>query len=86
MRNALKQQPAIQSFQSFCRGASISDVTGWRMRKKGWIETINIAGRPYVTADAIDKFLARATAGEFSKAPTVPRRSQTVLPRAGGEQ
>jgi hypothetical protein len=33
------------------------------------LETVNIAGRPYVTREAVEKFKQRAAAGEFSKDP-----------------
>jgi len=41
--------------------------TAWRMRRKGWLKTINIAGKPYLTLDAIQEFERRAVAGEFSQ-------------------
>lgn len=49
--------------------AGLSAVTVWRFRKRGWITTINIAGRPYVTAAAAAEFERRATAGEFAQSP-----------------
>lgn len=45
-------------------------MTGWRWRKKGWVETLNIAGKLYITGDEIDRFNQRAKDGEFSKEPT----------------
>jgi hypothetical protein len=50
-----------------------SRTTGWRWRRNGWLTTVTIAGRPYVRREAIDRFLARAQAGEFAKASNVPR-------------
>jgi hypothetical protein len=67
----------IQTFQSFCTGAGISGVTGWRWRGRGWIEVLTIAGRPYVTAEEIARFKRRAAAGEFE---TVTVRSARSLP------
>ena len=52
------------------RGNGVSLVTGWRWRKKGWVETLNIAGKLYITGDEIDRFNQRAKDGEFSKEPT----------------
>jgi hypothetical protein len=49
-------------------------VTGWRWRKLGWIQTINICGRLYVSRDEIKRFEKRAAAGEFSKIPKTPSR------------
>ena len=52
--------------------SGLSPVTAWRYRRKGWLETINIAGRHYVTRSAIAKFNCRAQAGEFAKTPRKP--------------
>ena len=37
---------------------------------------LNIAGRQYLTQEAIDEFHRRASAGEFSQAPKVPTRKE----------
>jgi hypothetical protein len=42
-----------------------SSATTWRMRKRGWLEIIRIAGRYYVTPQAIMQFNERAIRGEF---------------------
>lgn len=42
-------------------------VTNWRWQKRGWLETVNIAGRLYVTPEQQERFLTRAAAGEFAK-------------------
>jgi len=42
-----------------------SSATTWRMRKRGWLEVIRIAGRCYVTPQAIMQFNDRAIRGEF---------------------
>lgn len=65
---AVSIRPQLESFEKFLRSIGRSRVTGWRWRQRGWIEVVNIAGRPYVTADAVTKFLARAENGEFAKA------------------
>lgn len=36
-------------------------------RKRGWLETVDIAGRVFVSQAALDRFVARAEAGEFSR-------------------
>jgi predicted site-specific integrase-resolvase len=54
--------------------AGISAITAWRWRKKGWLKTINICGRVYLTADAIAEFTRRAEAGEFAVEHKVPRK------------
>jgi hypothetical protein len=53
----------------------ISPATGWRWRKRGWIPTINIAGRVYVSRSAIAQFERRAAAGEFAREHITPKRT-----------
>ena len=68
--------PEIQSLSGWCRKIGRSHVTVWRWRENGWLTTFNIAGRPYVTREAVLEFKRRAEAGEFAKAhhaPTPPR-------------
>jgi len=50
--------------------------TAWRWRKRGWIKTVNICGRLYVSRQEINRFEERAAAGEFSKTPKTPKRKQ----------
>lgn len=57
----------IVSLKAYIKQAGISTITGWRWRKKGWLKTINIAGREYVRAEDIAEFERRAAAGEFSR-------------------
>jgi hypothetical protein len=49
-------------------------TTGWRWRKAGLIETVNIFGKLYVTRDEISRFEQRALAGEFYKESATPAR------------
>ncbi len=56
----------------WCRAVGLSSVTAWRFRKRGWLATINIAGRVYVTDDSAAEFARRAAAGEFSRVHPVP--------------
>ena len=69
----------ILSLHKFCEQAGISDVTTWRWRKRGWLTTVNIAGRPYLTDKALAEFLWRAEAGEFAKEPKTPNRQTSVI-------
>jgi len=62
------------SLDKFMQETGFSPVTIWRYRKKGWLETTNIAGRHYVTREAIATFNRRAGNGEFSKAPRNPSK------------
>ena len=43
-----------------------SKTTLWRWRRKGWLRTVNISGRAYVTPEAISEFNDRASQGEFA--------------------
>ena len=63
----------IVSLHRFTEGIGVSPVTTWRWRKNGWLKTINIAGRPYLTGGALKDFLARAEAGDFAKVHHVPK-------------
>jgi hypothetical protein len=71
-------KPDIVSFDSWISSIGRSQTTGWRWRRKGWIETFNIAGRLYVQRDEIDRFNARAARGEFAQAVTIPSRELSV--------
>ncbi len=52
----------------------VTSTTGWRWRKRGWINTVNICGRLYVSRHEISRFEERAAAGEFSKTHKTPER------------
>ncbi len=77
--NELKLPP-IQSLQSFCSAAGFAEITAWRLRKKGWLKTVNINGRQYITAEQVAEFLQRAEAGEFAAVHKTP----AVLVRGHG--
>jgi len=68
----------ITSLQNFCRSTDMSPITAWRLRKKGWLETININGRQYVTSEAVEEFKRRAVAGEFSKVHKTPSMAKVA--------
>ena len=74
LNNANPEWPII-CLKKFCEQIGVSDVTGWRWRKKGWLVTVNIAGRAYVTGGAVSEFLRRAEAGEFAQEHKVPQRT-----------
>lgn len=65
---------AIVSFDRFLEETGLSSTTGWRYRNKGWLQCLNIAGRWYVKRSEIERFIARASAGEFAKKPSRPQR------------
>lgn len=58
---------ALVPFNSFLKQNGRSPSSGWRWRKNGWIKIINISGRLYVSREEIEKFQARAAAGEFAR-------------------
>jgi hypothetical protein len=72
---------AIVSLSRWLEQVGISTCTAWRWRRKGWLKTLNIAGRQYLTQEAIDEFCHRASAGEFSQVIKVPGPKETVLGR-----
>jgi len=63
-------------FEHWLEGIGKTAATGWRWRRKGWIETVNIAGRVYISRQEIERFEARAAAGEFSQAHKAPCREK----------
>ena len=66
---------AVISLSKWMEQVGVTACTIWRWRKKGWLTTVNIAGRQYLTQAAIDEFNRRAEAGEFAQAPVVPKRN-----------
>ena len=73
MNAKLTSRNGLRAYTSWLREMQVSDVTGWRWRRRGWITTQNICGRCYVQFAEIDRFLERVKAGEFAKEPVVPR-------------
>lgn len=65
----------MTALSRWCEQVGVAPVTAWRFRKRGWLKTINIAGRLYVTAEAAKDFTRRAEAGEFAQQPKVPTRT-----------
>ena len=68
--------PIPSLLDKFVADSALSPVTLWRYRKKGWLKTLNICGRQYVTRTAIAEFNMRAERGEFAKECQAPRRSR----------
>jgi len=60
----------------FATDSGLCTATLWRYRKKGWLKTLNICGRQYITRTAIAEFNMRAERGEFVKEHRTPRRSR----------
>jgi hypothetical protein len=65
------------ALDEFMRKMGVCRATCFRWRKKGWIKTILIANRHYISAEALDEFNARAARGEFAtKGSKPPGRSK----------
>ena len=75
------EAPAFQRYEAWLKTIPASSTTGWRWRREGMVNTINIAGRCYISAEEIARFLARAESGEFAKEHKVPTPA-TVNARA----
>jgi hypothetical protein len=69
-------QPMLRSWDGWLQELGRTHTTGWRWRKCGWINPINISGRLYISADEISRFTRRAAAGEFAKEHKVPVRGK----------
>ena len=64
----------LRPLSRFALEVGKTTCTLWRWRKQGWLETINVAGKIYVSDAAVERFKTRASAGEFAKTPVVPAR------------
>jgi hypothetical protein len=69
---------AVICLAKWLEQVGVTPCTGWRWRKRGWLKTVNIAGRQYLTQSAIDEFNRRAAAGEFSQECKVPSRKEAA--------
>jgi hypothetical protein len=72
------------ALDKFIEESGLSAVTVWRYRRAGWLDTLNICGRHYLTRSEIARFNSRAAAGEFAKRPAQPKRraeSNELSPR-----
>jgi hypothetical protein len=77
------ESSALTPLLAFTRQIGRTPPTMWRWRQLGWIDGIvNIAGKPYITREGIEKFVRRAQAGEFSKPAHAPRRKKQLAEAA----
>jgi hypothetical protein len=67
---------AVISLSKWLEQVGVTPCTAWRWRRKGWLKTVNICGRQYLTRAAIDEFHRRAAAGEFAQVHKVPSRKE----------
>ncbi len=71
------QTSGLVSYEKWLTEIDKTPATGWRWRQRGWIATVNIAGRLYISRAVIAEFERRAAAGEFSKVHETPNRKRT---------
>ncbi len=77
--NGASSGPAVISLNRWLEQVGVTPITAWRWRQRGWLMTVNIAGRQYLTQEAIDEFHRRAVAGEFAQVHKVPTRKGCEL-------
>jgi hypothetical protein len=65
------------SMDLFLQQSGFSPATAWRYRKRGWLRTVVIAGRHYISRAAIAEFNERAARGEFSGTVQNPAAKRT---------
>ena len=78
LRQEISGNGAVISLSKWLAQVGVTPITGWRWRRKGWLKTVNIAGRQYLTQEAIDEFHRRAVSGEFAQVQKVPTRKETA--------
>jgi len=67
------------ALNSWLASLGVKPVTAWRWRRKGWLSTVNICGRVYVSRDTIADFERRAASGEFAQVHKAPAKEAVVL-------
>jgi hypothetical protein len=69
----------LSSFDVFLERLNKTRTTGWRWRRDGVIQTVNVFGKLYITREEIARFEVRAISGEFHKAAITPSRKAAPL-------
>jgi hypothetical protein len=59
----------ITSASVYRRQLGVSKTTLWRYRRNGWLKTINVLGKLYITRESIAEFEAMMRRGELAKEP-----------------
>ena len=65
----------LVSLNSWLSSLGVQPITAWRWRRKGWLPTVNISGRVYVSRETIADFERRAAAGAFAQDHKAPRKA-----------
>ncbi len=68
----------LVSFDDWLSDLGKTRVTGFRWRKLGLIEVVNIFGRLYLTREAIAEFEEKAKRGDFAREAKTPARREAV--------
>jgi hypothetical protein len=76
--NAEQSSTIVISLSKWRKQVGVTHCTVWRWRKKGWLKTINIAGRQYLTQEAIAEFNQRAASGDFFQVHKIPNRMGNI--------
>lgn len=64
-----KAVAGITSASVYRRQLGVSKTTLWRYRRNGWLKTINVLGKLYITREAIAEFEAMMRSGALAKEP-----------------
>ena len=64
--NEIEKQPDLEALSTWLGKIGRSESTGWRWRKRQWLETTIIGGKHYLTREQRARFMNRAAAGEFA--------------------
>jgi hypothetical protein len=64
----------LLALEKFTQEIGLTSTTIWRFRQRGWLKTVNICGRLYISREEIKRFEERAARGEFSKTHAAPKR------------
>lgn len=59
----------ITSASVYRRQLGVSKTTLWRYRRNGWLKTINVLGKLYITRESIAEFEAMMCSGQLAKEP-----------------
>jgi hypothetical protein len=61
------------SLNQWAERAGVSETTMWRWRRRGWLQTVSVGGRLFITPKALAEFERRAASGEFALKRQPPR-------------
>jgi hypothetical protein len=73
---------SLVSYEKWLEEIGKTPATGWRWRKRGWLDVVNIAGRLYLDRSEIARFEAAAAAGKFAKVHPTPSQKEDACERA----